>query len=127
MSRFWLEARRCDQGKDHHLFAGHGADVMVHTQHLHAGGFMDQRLQHGAGQLQQLIPCLLDEVPAFIRRQGLGELSFGERQNVEYADQQEVFDEVRLNLFRPPSQILFLKANDSIADDGFAFGLRQRV
>ena len=53
------------QGKDDHFFAGHGTDVMVHTHHLHAGDLVDQRFQHRACQLQQLLPYLLDEIPPF--------------------------------------------------------------
>ena len=63
------EARSFGQAKDDHFFAGHGTDVMVHTQHLHANDLMDHRLQHRARQLQQLLPRQLDEVPSSLRRQ----------------------------------------------------------
>src|SRR6202158_5664391 len=33
------------------FFAGHGTDVMVHAQHLHASDLVDQRFQHRAGHL----------------------------------------------------------------------------
>ena len=56
---------------------------MVHAQDLHAGDFVDQRFQHRACQLNQLVPGLLDEIAAFVRRQRFAELSFGERQDAE--------------------------------------------
>jgi hypothetical protein len=39
---FLLEARRVGQRKDDHFFAGHGTDVMVHAQRLHASDLVDQ-------------------------------------------------------------------------------------
>ena len=58
------EARRFGQGKHDDSFAGHGTDVVVHAQHLHAGDFVDQRFQHRASQLQQLLAYLFDEIPS---------------------------------------------------------------
>ena len=46
------------------LFAGHGADVVVHADDFHAHGFVDQRFQHRAGQFEQLLTGLLDQVAA---------------------------------------------------------------
>jgi len=68
--RGYLEKARCfRQAEEDHFFAGHGADVVVHAQHLHAHDLMNHRLQHRACQLQQLFPRLLDEIPPFLRRQ----------------------------------------------------------
>ena len=77
---------------------------MVHTQHLDARDLVNQRFQHRACQLQQLLPGLLDEVPSFFLRQRFAELSFGESQDTANADHQEVFDGVDVDLLRPPSQ-----------------------
>ena len=43
---------------------------MVHTQHFQASGFVDQRFQHRACQLQQLLSGLLDEIPPAVQFSG---------------------------------------------------------
>jgi hypothetical protein len=96
-----LEARRFGQGKEDDFFAGHGADVMVHVQHLDARDLVDDRFQHRARQIQQVAPDLLDQIPAFLRRQRLSQLPFGHGQNAQQADDQQILDDVDANLLAP--------------------------
>jgi type I site-specific restriction endonuclease len=68
---------RSGQRKDDHFFAGHGTDVLVHAQYLRANDLVDQRFQHRACRLEQLLAYLLDEISSFLRRRRFAEVSFG--------------------------------------------------
>ena len=120
-----LEARCPGQGKDDDFFAGHGTDVVMHAQHLHACGFVDQRFQHRTCQLKQLFSCLLDEISAFLRQHRRSQLPFGESEDAANPDQEEVFHEMDVNQLGSPSQIFLLKPYDPVTEDSFAFGLSQ--
>ena len=68
---------RFGQGEENDLFAGYGADVMVHGQHLDAGDLLDHRFHDRTGRLDQMGPHLLQQVPPFFGRERLDQLLLG--------------------------------------------------
>lgn len=92
------KTRQVNQSEDDNFLSGHGADVMVHTQHSDTRNLVDERFQHRASQFHQLLTCLLDQITAFLWRQSFAELSLGECQRALNANNQEIFDEVGVNL-----------------------------
>ena len=57
----WFSVQR----KEDDFFSSHRADVVMHTQHFASGRFVDYRFQHRASHFEQLLSCLLDEIPPF--------------------------------------------------------------
>ena len=48
--------RRLDQGEENDLFAGHGADVMMHAQHLDTRGLLDHFVHDRPRRFDQMSP-----------------------------------------------------------------------
>ena len=64
----FAEERRRGQAEEHDLFAGCGADVVVQTQDLGAGDFLDDRFQDRPRRFDKLEPYLFEQVPPLLGR-----------------------------------------------------------
>jgi hypothetical protein len=117
------EDRGVGQGKDHNLFAGGGADVVVQAQHLDAGDPLDQGFQGGLRRLDQMAPHLLQEVATLLVWKGLDQVLFGGGQDALEPDHKQVADQVGPDILGSPAHVILFEAADSFADGGFDFTL----
>jgi hypothetical protein len=57
-----------------------------------------------------------EQIASFFVRQGLDELLFGGGQDTLQADDDQIADQVSLDVFRPPAQVLLREVRNPFAD-----------
>ena len=97
--------RRLGQGEENDLFAGHGADVMVHGQHLDTRGLLDHCLHDRPRRFDQMSPKLLEQIAPLLARERLGQMLFGRSQNAPETDHEEVTDQMGTDVLGPSADV----------------------
>ena len=117
------EKRGPGQGKDHDLFAGGGADVVVQAKDADAGDLLDQCLHGRPRRLDQMGPHLLQEVSALLAREGRDQVLFGGAQDALEPDHEKVADEVDVDVLGSTAHVVLLKVAEAFRDGGLDFTL----
>lgn len=109
------------QGEDHQLFAGDRADVVMQADDLNTGGREDQSFQACSGGFHEVGSNLFQKIPPFFRREGLNQVLLGGGENPLQTNYEELADQVRTNILRPPTHELLLKPSDSLTNGRLDF------
>jgi hypothetical protein len=116
--------RRFSQCKEYDLFAGDGADVVVHADDLDAGDFPDQLLHERSSCLEKMFAYLLEQIAPFFGRQRFDQVLFGGSEYAMKANKDNVVDQVGANVLGTPAHVFLTKATDPFGDGRFDFSLR---
>ena len=98
------------------FFAGDGADVVVQTQHLDAGDFLDHSFHDRARGFQQLNSHLFDEIPAFVGLERLDQMLLGRGQNSFESDHNEITDQVGMDSLGAAAHVFLFKVAHALGD-----------
>jgi hypothetical protein len=101
----------------------------VQADDLDAENVSNQTIEHGPGAIDQLLPHLLQQVPAALPVARFGELDFRLGEDAFQPDYDQVIHKVRFRFDGSATHILLFKANRGLADFGFGFanGLSSQI
>ena len=120
----FADLRRVNQGEEHDLFAGHGADVMVQAEHFDAGDLLDHRLHQRPRRFEEMGPDLLEQVPPLLGRERLDEVLFGGGQDALEPDHDQVVDQVRVDVLGSAAHVFLFETAHALADGSLDLALR---
>lgn len=122
--RRWPVAWRLGQGEEHHLFSGHGADVVVQAQHFDARDLLDHGFHNRPRRFAKMGPHLFQQVSSPFDRMRHDQVQFGRGQNALKADHDEVAEQVDANVPWPSAHVFMFKTTDAVANGRFDLALR---
>ena len=108
------KSRRLGKGKENHLLAGCGADVMVQGHHLDAGDLLDHRFHDRTGRFDQMGPYLLQQVPPLLSGKRLDQMLFGRGQHALKPDHEEIAEQVGVDVLRATAHVILLEATNRL-------------
>jgi hypothetical protein len=117
------EVGRGRQSKDHNLFAGCRADVVVQAHHFDAGDLLDHRFHYGPRRFDQVGADLFQEVSPLLGRERFDQLLFGHSQDPFEANNDQIADHVSVDVFWASAHVILFEAGDSFTDGCFHLSL----
>jgi hypothetical protein len=95
----------------------------MQAHHLAASGVLDQRLQHGPRRFKQFGPQALYQVSPLGGQGAVRQLLLRWRQHAMKADDKDITEEVRVNVFWPTANVVLREATDALGDNCLDFSL----
>ena len=92
--------RRCER-EEHHLLAGHGADVVVQAHYLHAGNAFVHGFHERPSRFDEMCADLFEQISAFLGQKGLDEVLLGGGHNSVQSHHHQVVQQMRPNILGP--------------------------
>ena len=93
--------RRFGEGEGDQFFAGGGADVLVHAQHLNTGYLLDHGFHDRPRGFNEVGADLLQQIPSLLGRNRLDQLLLCGGEHALQADDQQIVDEMAVNGLGP--------------------------
>jgi hypothetical protein len=113
-----------DQSKEHDLFAGGGADVVVKAQRPDTRDLLDHRFHERPRRFEHVGADLFEQISPLFRRKRFDQLLLGGGQNAMQPDDEKIAKQVGMDGLGAHAHVLLFEVRNPFAHRGFDFTLR---